>query len=176
MSIFTPDFTTVDAAIHIYEKARYRVKVTKKTPFAGESKDEKGNVTPNGGVRYGLEMVGKFDADGELQTQDLMGKVVSPYKVWLHSSGGWQFAKPFLMASGGYVLKDEKEANAEFFQKGDWTFQGDKDTPTENFEVGASYDIPVGKLLDVTLSKKVSKGKDDQDFENQEYGSWAPVK
>ncbi len=179
MSIFSPDFSSVDATIHIYEKARYRVKVTKVTPFAGESDDGKGNVTPNGGMRYGLEMVGRFTQDGELVTDDLMGKVVTPYKVWLHSEGGWGFAKPFLMAGGGYALKDEKIANAEFFQKGDWAFNGDKDTPTDNMEFGESYKIPVGKLLDVTLSKKITKSRkpgDDSEFENQEYSGWAPVK
>lgn len=179
MSIFTPDFSTVDATIHIYEKGRYRVKVTKRTPFAGESDDGRGNITPNGGIRYGLEMVGKYDEKGELITDDLMGKAVTPYKVWLHSEGGWGFAKPFLMAGAGYTLKQEKEANVEVFQKGEWTFNGEKDTPPDNIEIGASYNIPVGKMLDVNLSKKVTKSKkpgDDTEFENQEYGGWAPVK
>lgn len=177
MPIFSPDFTSVEASIPIYDKGRYRVKVTKKKGFSGESKDKQGNLRLNGGIQYNIEMVGKFDATGQLVTEDFMGRTVTPYKVWLHSDGGWQYGKPFLMAGAGYTLKEEQEANEKFFQGGDWMFNGDKDTPPENMEIGKSYDTPVGKLLDVNLDRKVQKEEGtDRTFENQEFGSWAPVK
>lgn len=177
MGIFTPDFASVDASIPVVE-GRFRVKVTKKTPFAGETKDDKtGNVTENAGVRYALECVGKFNEKGELITEDWMGKNLTPFKVWVHGEGGWKYSKPFLMAANGYTLKEEQEANVELFQKGEWLFNGNKDTPTENIEIGASYETPVGKLLDVSLKKKVTKKEGtDEIYENQEFGSWAPVK
>lgn len=175
--IFTPDFATVDANIPIYE-GRARVQLTKRTPFAKESRpDDEGNVHTIAGVRYGLEMVGMFDDEGDLQTDELKGKVVSPVTVWCHSTGGWQFAKPFLMAACGFSRKDEQRANEELFQNEDisWEFTGDADTPAESFEMGNGWDRLVGQLVDVTLSKSVTQGKDGESFENQEYAGWAPV-
>ena len=176
--IFTPDFATVDANIPIYE-GRARVQLTKRTPFAKESKpDDDGNVHTTSGVRFGLEMVGMFDDEGELQTDNLKGKVVTPVVVWCHSTGGWQFAKPFVMAACGFARKDEQRANEELFQDEDtsWDFAGEIDAAPDTFELGNGWDLLVGNLVDVTLSKSITKSKDGEtNFENQEYAGWAPV-
>ena len=176
--VFTPDFASVDANIHIYEKGRFQVQVTKRTPFSRE-KTTDGNVSVLGGVRFGLEMVGQFDDDGDIQTDGLKGKVVSPYTVWLHTEGGWQFGKTFIMAACGYnVRRQEQEANENLFQGDDisWDCSGDVDAPPESFELGNGWDIPVGRRVDVTLSKSVTQSKDGETtYENQEYGGWAPV-
>lgn len=181
MGIFSPDFGSVDAQIPIYEDGLYRVKVTKKTPFVKESKpDASGVVHESAGVRYALEMIGKFDEKGELITKDLMGRSVTPFSVFVHGEGGWKFSKGFLIAAGGYTLKDEQKANLEMFNgKADqWIFNGNKDTPTENIQHGPGYDIPLNKVLDVVLKKVIKKAEDGTDrmFENQEFKSWAPVK
>ena len=60
--LLTPDFSKVEAGFPIWEKGRYRVKVTKRTGFVRTSKpDENGSTTTQVGVRYGLEMQGMFD-------------------------------------------------------------------------------------------------------------------
>ena len=41
--------------------------------------------------------------------------------------------------------------------------------------MGNGWDRLVGQLVDVTLSKSVTQGKDGESFENQEYAGWAPV-
>src|SRR5690606_12167095 len=113
MSIFTPDFTAVDASFPVYPKGMYQVKVTKRTPFLRERKDEENNkVTQVAGVRYALEIYGRFDDNGELvdtgeDGRPIRGKPASAMNVFLHTQGGWQFAKPFLMAACGYDVKNE---------------------------------------------------------------------
>ena len=176
--VFTPDFSTVDANIPIYEGPA-RIQIIKRTPFATESQpDNEGNIHTISGVRYGLEMVGLFDDDGDLQTDGLKGKTVSPYTVWLHSAGGLQFAKPFMMAACGYARNDEANANENLFQDEDtsWEHSGDIDAAPETFEIGNGWDLLVGSLVDVTLTKSVKQSKDGETtYENQEYAAWAPV-
>ena len=140
--LLTPDFTQVEAGFPVYEKGRYRVKVTKMTPFIRSSKpDADGNVTTQVGVRYGLEMQGQFDREGNLD-DDLQGKSVQPFTCWLHSEGGWKFSKPFLMAAAGYSVKDEQLANEELFQNHNWEIDGEPGADAENIIVGDGYDLP----------------------------------
>jgi len=180
--IFQPDFTTVSASFPIWEKARYRVKVTKKVPFVREAKDdETGKVTIQCGVRYHLEMAGVYDSQGELQeTQDgssIVGKPVSNYACYVHTADGWQFAKPFLMAASGYNVKNEEDlANKELFAANEWGITGEPGDDAEKIEAGKGWDKPVGRYVDVTLSKKVTKSKKDgKEYENQDYSGWTPL-
>ena len=175
--IFEPDFTTVDANIPIFEKGRYQVKITKKTPFMREAKHpDTGDVYVSSGVRYGLEMVGQYDEEGELETDKLKGKTVSPYSCYTRTEGGWKFCKPFLMAACGFARKEEDKANAELFQENSWIINGEVGQDADAFEeVGGGWDLPLDKLVDVTLSKEVQEGKDGETYENQDYGSWTPV-
>ena len=175
--IFTPDFSTVDANIPTFE-GRAQVQVTKRIPFHKTGKtDNQGNVNINAGVQFNLEMVGIYDDEGDLQTDGLKGKTVSPYKVWLHTEGGWGFGKPFMMAACGYRRNEEAKANEKLFQKNDWEHQGELDAAAETFTLGKGWDLPVGNLVDVTLSIKREPSKSDPDeiYENQEYTGWAPV-
>jgi hypothetical protein len=174
--IFTPDFSKVDANIPTFE-GRARVQVMKRTPFHKTGKIVDGNVKTNAGVRFNLEMVGLYDDDGDLQTEDLKGKTVSPYTVWLHTEGGWQFGKPFMMAACGYRRNQEAEANEKVFQASDWTCKGELDTAAETFEMGAGWDLPVGKLVDVTLKidRQPSQNDPDEVYENQEFSGWTPI-
>jgi hypothetical protein len=175
--ILTPDFTKVEAQIPIFEKGRYRVKVTKRTPFLRESKNEDSGVVHEiGGIRYALEMSGRYDEEGNLTKEDYAGRTVSPYTVWLHTDGGWKFGKPFLMAASGFRPKDEQLANEKLFQANEWDFKGDVDADAETFTVGSGFDLPVDRYVDVNLWKSVSASKDgSQTYENQEYGGWTPV-
>lgn len=172
--IFQPDFSKVDAGFPVYDKGLYRVKVTKRTPFVREKKDETGTVTVVAGVRYALELVGKFDEKGKVKGDGLAGKSVSAMNVYIHTDGGMQFAKPFLMATAGYnPKKDEAEANEKLFQGGDWTFDGESDTAEENIKLGSSWDAPVDRIVDVFLSKKKAFSGEG---EEQEMSGWMPVK
>lgn len=175
MSIFTPDFTKVESSIPVFEKGRYRVKVTGKKAFAEEKKDNETQVIHiKSGVRYALEMVGMFGDDGDLITEDFAGRTVSPFSVYTHSEGGLRFAKPFLMAASGFSPRDEQHANEHLFQANDWNFSGEPGMAAENFELGAGWDLPVDRLVDVTLKKKVTT-TEDTTYENQEYSGWTPV-
>ena len=176
--IFTPDFTTVDATFPTYDRGRYRVKVTEQTPFIRETQpDENGNRKTIAGVHHKLEMVGQFNDEGELDTS-LAGKPVSRYTCWLHSEGGWQFAKSFIMAVSGYdPNSEEDQANAELFQAGEWGITGDAGDTAEVIELGESWGAMVDKIVDVTLSKNVTPGEDGaEDRVEQDFRSWAPVR
>jgi len=177
--IFDVDFTKVDASFPMYEKGRYRIQVASREAFHRESRpDEKGNVNESAGVKFKLEMVGLFDDDGELQMDGLKGKAVSPYTVWLHTEGGWQFGKPFIMACGGFRRNQNKEANEKLFQKYKWNIQGELNDPPESFTLDDGWELQVGQLVDVTLSVKKTPNPNDPDepYENQEFAGWTPVK
>jgi len=176
MPLFTPDFSSVDASIPIYEKGRYRVKVTKRTGVIRTSKaDKDGNTHTSAGVRYNLEMVGQFDREGNL-TDDLAGKVVSPFTGYVHTDKAWGMCKQFLMAACGFKSNEEAKANAELFQVNDWTLDGEPGEAPENMILGDGWNLPLDRLVDVTLSKRTQKNDDTGDiYENQDYGSWAPV-
>ena len=173
--IFTPDFGSVDANIPMFE-GRAQVQITKRTPFHKSGKVVDGNVKTNAGVQFNLEIVGFYDDEGELDTAK-KGKTVSPYKVWLHTEGGWGFAKPFMMAACGYHRKDEAKANEKLFQKNDWDMDGELNADAETFSLGKGWDLPVGNLVDVSLkiSRTQSTSNPDEVYENQEFGGWTPV-
>lgn len=179
--LFTPDFTQVDANIHIFDKCRAQVKITKATPVIRESKDrDTGDVVVNPSVRYALELVGIYEEGkkGPKLNTEQAGKTVSPNTVWLRTEGGWQFAKPFIMAAAGYARRDEDAANVKLFAAGDWEFAGDPGAASENIKLGKSWLSLVGRHVDVNLSKRVTQRTIDgatQDFENQEFAGWTPV-
>jgi len=174
--IFNVDFSAVDANIPTFE-GRAQLQITKRTPFHKTGKEVEGVVKTNAGMRYGLEMIGIYNDEGELQTDGLKGKTVSPYTVWLHTEGGWQFGKPFIMAANGYRRNQEKEANEKLFQKNDWNVVGELDAQPETFEVDKGWDLAVGKIVEVTLSIEKSPSLSDPDeiFESQEFAAWTPV-
>jgi hypothetical protein len=174
--IFEPDFTKVDANIPTYEKGRYQVKVKSTKPFVRKSEDRAtGQEKTLVGVRVGFEMIGAFDpATGKLDKSEIGGKSVSSYTIWLHTEGGWQFAKPFLMAAAGFnVREQEDEANRKFFAKNKWHVKGDPgdDAP----EMGNGYSKILDRIVDVNLDISSSEGSEGQIYKNQEFGGWTPV-
>jgi len=172
--IFEPDFTKVDANIPTYEKGRYQIKLEKATPFVYKGVNKQGQEENKVGVRYSPKMVGMFDpASGELD-KSLAGKPMSQYTVWLHSEGGWQFAKPFLMAAAGYNPREqEDEANRKFFAKNKWYVKGDPgDTAPE---MGDGYSKILDRIVDVNLDISMTEGKEGQVYKNQEFKGWTPV-
>jgi len=175
--IFEPDFSSVDANIPVFE-GRARVQITKRAGFHREGKaDSDGNVKTSAGVRFNLELVGMFDDEGELQTDGYKGKTVSQYTVWLHTEGGWQFGKPFLMAACGFPRKDEARANEELFQANEWGLEGELNADADTFSLGAGWELPVSQMVDVTLKidRQPSKTDPDEVYENQEFSGWTPV-
>lgn len=176
MGIFTPDFAGVESSIPVFDKMRALVKVTGLKPFFTEKVNEKNEVKRSAGVQFNLEMVAERDATtGKLITEDRKGRTVSSYKVYLHTEGGWKFAKPFLMAALGFnPRKQEQEANP-VFQSKDWTFNGEPNAAPETFTLGSGWQIPVDQTLEVTLTKKVDRQEGKEDFESQEFSGWMPV-
>lgn len=175
--IFEVDFKKVDASFPIYT-GRHQIQVAAREAFHKESKaDSEGNVKTTAGVKFKLEMVGQYDDEGELQMDGLKGKAVSPYTVWLHSEGGLQFAKPFIMACSGYRRNQNNEANEKLFQKHEWNIQGELNDPPESFTLDDGWELQVGQLLDVTLSirRTPNEANPDEPYENQEFSGWAPV-
>ena len=174
--VFTPDFASVEASIPIYEKGRYQLLITNRKPFAKQVEKD-GNISDQSGVRYALEMVGQFDDDGELDTEK-KGKQVSSNTVWLHTEKAFGMGKQFLMAACGYARNQEQEANADLFQGDDieWDHSGDYDAAPETFVLGNGWDIPVDKLVDVSMWKDVTTSEDgNTTYENQKFGGWTPV-
>lgn len=176
MGIFTPDFSSVESSIPVFDKMRALVKVTGVKPFFNEKADGNGKVKQNAGLQYNLELVAERDpATGNLITEDRKGRTVSSYKVYTHTEGGWRYAKPFLMAAMGFnPRKQEQEANVEF-QKKDWKFAGEPNAAPETFDLGTGWQIPVDQTLEVTLTKKVDKVEGKDDFESQEFSGWMPL-
>ena len=175
--IFDVDFTKVDASFPMYA-GRHRIQVASREGFHRESKaDSDGNVKTTAGVKFELEMIGLFDDKGELQMDGLKGKAVTPYTVWLHTEGGLQFAKPFLMACSGYRRNQNAEANEKLFQKHDWNIEGELNDPPETFQLDDGWELQVGQLVDVSLTIKLTPNAADPDnpFSNQEFSGWTPV-
>lgn len=179
MGIFTPDYTAVDAGFPLYDKGMYRIKVTEREPFIYESEDEEdGSVKIVAGIHYKLEMYGLLDEDGEPQENDesgreIRGKSVSRNTVYVHSEGGWSFGKSFLMASCGWAKNEENEANADLFQAGDWTFNGEPGDEADDIELGDSWDLLVDRFVDVYLQKIPSSRFEGE--EEQKMSAWTPV-
>ena len=176
MPLFTPDFPNVDANIPVYDKGRYQLKITKRKPFARETRpDAQGNTHISAGVQYNLEMVGMYDREGNLQTDGLAGKTVSPFRGYLHTDKAWGMFKQMLLAGAGYQASEEPKANEEFFSKHDWTFDGEPGMAEENFTVGEGFDQILDRLVDVSLDKDVQKDEETGKIrENQEFSSWTP--
>jgi hypothetical protein len=182
MPLFTPDFAGVEANIHVYDKSRVQLKITKRTPGIKESKDRNtGDVNINPFVRYSFELAGIYE-DGKkgpkLNTEQA-GKTVSPMTVWLRTEGGWKFAKPFIMAAAGLnVRRDEDKANQTLFNPETaatmWEFSGDPGATAENIRLGAGWDSLVGRHVDVNLVKKIEE-RDGVTYESQEFAGWTPV-
>ncbi len=178
MPIFTPDFTQVDAGFPVHPAGRYQVKITKRKPFVRLKKEnDQGIRETSAGIRFSLEVVGQYDEEGELDTT-LAGKPASNNAVYLHSQGGWQFSKPFVMAAFGYS-KNEEDAFNEYFQENqeNFLFSGDPGDAEDNIEVGSAWDEMVDKLVNVTMTKSTRVINEDtgETEDQQEYSSWAPV-
>ncbi len=178
MPRFDADFTTVDAGFPVHETGRYRLKITKLTPFIRDSKpDDAGNVKTTYGVRYGLNIVGQLDENEDEETwmTEKEGKPVSQYTVWLHSEGGWQFAKPFLLAATGFnVRKDEGEGNELLFQAHEWHIDGEEGDQPENIEYGNGFDLLVDRLVDVNIVKG-EETYQGETRDTQDLKGWTPV-
>lgn len=175
--IFAPDFTSVDASIHIFDdKGLYRLLCTKVKPVIRESKDKKGNTTINSFVQLNLEMKGRYDSDGKLITEGFAGRVVSPFKCYLHTEGGWKYSKGMIMALAGFNIKKEEQlANEKLFQGRDWTINGEPGDPPESITLGEAWNLLVDRLIDVNLSKKIDKTDDGKELENQDFSNMTPV-
>lgn len=176
--IFQPDFAAVESSIPVFDKVRAQIQITGKKGVIRESKDQEGKVRVTASVQYNLEMIGAVNPEnGKLITKDYKGRTVSPYRVWLHTEGGWTFGKPFLMASCGYFpRKQEQEANEKLFQSNDWTFSGEPGDASEAIKLGGGWDLPVGRIVEVTLTKSIDNNeKTGETYENQEFSGWTPV-
>jgi hypothetical protein len=163
---FTPDLSKVRASIRIFDRGDYRLKITKSEPFINEAKtDDKGNEKQTAGCRYSLEMVGKLNARGEVEPE-FEGEAVTPNRCYVHSEGGWSMTKQFLMAALGYSRDEEDKFDAEWAANADLKIEGEP----EEVEAGNSWEAPVGKLVDVTLNKRIYEGREQQDF-----NGWSPA-
>jgi len=179
MPRFNADFTAVDAGFPVHETGRYRLKITKTTPFIRESKpDSDGNTKISYGMNYATVLAGMFDPDAEeetLLTEGLEGKQVTQYPIWLHSEGGWKFGKSFLLAAAGFnVRREEGEGNEKLFQAHEWHVDGEVGSTAENIEYGNGFDLLVDRLVDVTLVKGEKEWQGEMQDE-QDFKGWTPV-
>jgi len=166
MPRFTPDLSKVRASIRVFDRGDYQLKITKAEPFINEEKDDgKGNLTQSAGCRYNVEMVGKLDASGNV-TDEFQGETVTPVRLYVHYEGGWSMTKQFLMAVLGYSREEEDKFDAEWAANADLSLDGEPD----EVEAGKSWEDPVGKVVNVTLDKRLYQGREQQDFRG-----WTPA-
>jgi len=78
----------------------------------------------------------------------------------------------FILAEMGFDLRDEGQANAEYFDGADFSIDVDDDDP-DNVEVigGASWNDMVGKRLRMTADVNIWQGR-----EQQQYRSYQPIR
>lgn len=181
MTLFTPDFAAVDAGFPIYEKGMYQVKITAVTPEVYAREDDQGNKNVKARMRFKMEMFGRRDEDDELVSTDengkeIRGKPVQALDVYLHTEGGWSFAKSPLMAFAGYAKDEENEADSNLFQAGDWSFSGDPEDSEEVLRenMGDAWSTLVDRFAEVYLRKE-TEIRDGRSFDSQAMSSWAPV-
>lgn len=167
---FAPDFTKVDANIPIYKKGSYQVLIKKAIPFVFNNKSGDLRV----GVRFALEMIGKFDAKGVLDRAD-EGRPMSQVTLWLHSEKAWGMNKQLLMAAGGYKRDAEDAANKNLFAKHEWDVEGNAGDETEDLVMGSGYSSVVGRAVNVNLDESLYEPDDGPARENQDFRNWAPA-
>lgn len=167
MPRFTPDSSKADASVPVYPKGLYQVKVVSHRPSIFVSK--KDNET-KACVQFRLEMVGRFDEDGELDRSD-EGRPVRDHTCWLHTEKAAGMNKQFYLAALGYTEDEEQVANDEFFDpnsEDEWIDGEPEDK--ESQECGPFYDAFDGKLVNVYLDTEIY-----EDNEQQRFARWSPA-
>jgi len=169
MTRFAPDLKAAHAGMLILERGEYEFEVTKSTPFFYVKDDG----TEVAGVRAAMEVAGRIMADGSLDTDaDYIGENAAPMRLFVHTPKSFAMTKQCILAAMGYDVRDETQANEEYFDGADFSIDGDDDDP-DNVEVigGASWNDMVGKRLRMTADVNIWQGR-----EQQQYRSYQPIK
>jgi hypothetical protein len=168
MSRFTPDFKAAHAGIPVVEDGRqYEVLCTKVAAFHKEKDDGSESC----GTMMSLKVVGVVNADGSLDEGiDLAGSPISSPILWVHTDNAWGMSKQTILAFAGYYISEESEANEEFFSEYQ-NFGIDTPPEVESPELGADWQVLVGKRARCTLVGREWNSRMQQDFKN-----WSPVR
>ncbi len=165
MTRFQPNLSKAHAGFPMLERGEYEFEITKATPFLRV----KENGDESAGCRYGLRCTGKIIDDGSLdESHEAAGEQVSPISLWVHTPKAFGMTKQFILAALGYTIREEKQANEEYFDDADFSIDVDDD---ENTVGGASWEDLVGKSLRMTADIGEWNGN-----EQQEYRSYQPIR
>lgn len=169
MTRFDPDFTQVSAGIKVFPRGEYELTVTGVKPILYFKKDKDGDLTDEevAGCQVNIEMVGRLQNDGQLDSTD-KGESVVPLRLYVHSEKAWGMTKGQVMAIMGYTREEEEAFNADSANS-DYVVDGDPESD-EDAELGASWQALVGQRFRATLDKRTYKGR-----EQQEIGSLTPA-
>ena len=102
------------------------------------------------------------------ESHEAAGEQVSPISLWVHTPKAFGMTKQFILAALGYTIREEKQANEEYFDDADFSIDVDDD---ENTIGGASWEDLVGKSLRMTADIGEWNGN-----EQQEYRSYQPIR
>ncbi len=163
MGRYTHDPTSVVAAIPIFPKDDYELKIGKPKPF--ERTARKGHQSY--GIRFPMTAVGGM-MDGKRTV----------FTIYLHSEGAQQMAKRFQMAV--YGLKVNERNEKEFDQ---WAHDKDWTYDPESGELGEAWAEYEGKHvmvdLDIDLARdevgQPLKDAEGNETQQQTWGTWRPV-
>ena len=167
MTRFAPDFTQVSAGIKIFPRGEYELKVTGTKPISYFKRDKEGEETEEvvAGCQVNIEMIGRFQNDGQLDNTD-QGETVVPLRLYVHSEKAWGMTKGSIMSITGYTRDEEEAFNADF-QDSDFSLEGMGDEAV----LGDDWEKLVGHHFVATLDKRTWKGREQQDV-----GTLTPVK
>lgn len=168
MPRFQPNLADAHAGFPMLSRGEYEFEITKVTPFY-RIKDDGGE---SAGVSVGMKVVGQIAADGSVDEQfESAGEMVAPNRLYIHTPKAFGMTKQFIMAALGYSIRDEKQANTEYFDNADFSIDVDDSDPDNAQAIGGgSWDDLVGKRLRMTADIDVYQGR-----ENQQYKSYSPL-
>lgn len=166
---FDPDLSKAHAGFPILERGEYQLEITGVKGYF-RIKD---NGEPSAGIRLGVKCLGLRVADGSLDTTiDEADEQVSPHMLWVHTKKAYGMTKQVILAAMGYALDEERQANDEFFEGADFSFEvDDSDPDSVTIAIGDSWSNLVGKVINVTADVRTWEGKLQQD-----YRAFSPVR
>lgn len=164
MPRFQPELGGVKAGMTIFDRGEYELKIVGVKPIYYYNEDKGYDVA---GAQINLEMVGKVQTDGSLDTEQA-GESVVPNRLYVHSAKAIPMVKQFFMAALGYPMDEEDKFNAEVAGNLDISV-----TPGEEGEdatLGSGWSRLVGQRVLCTLDKRMHEGREQQD-----HGSFMPI-
>ncbi|MCP4902596.1 MAG: hypothetical protein GY906_37000 [bacterium] len=167
---FAPDMAEVTAGFYMLDVAEYIFEIGKPKCIFYTKEDG----TDVAGARLPLKVLGRVANDGSLEEIDgVTGKQTAPMRLYVHTEGAFGFTKQLILAAMGYSIREEKQANEEYFEGTDFSVDvNDDDEDNIEASLGASWAQLEGKKVRLTADKGINPASKE---EQQEYRSYQPA-